>query len=135
MKYILTIFASIVMSTVTYAQLNIPQGNTPNMPNLPQGNLPYGTVRKLPLMAMCGSVENLSAKLRQYNEIPMVHGKAALEVPNAGLLEGRMTLYMNPQTKSFTYIFYLQPPMVPNPMGIEACIQSVGKEIMPAYMN
>ena len=110
------------MTMVAYSQFNTP----------PQQNLPYGTIRKLPVMVTCGSVENLNAKLAQYKEIPMVEGSAALEVPNAGMLQGGMRLYMNPQTKTFTYMFYLQPPMVPNPLGIEACIQSAGKNIVPA---
>ena len=122
MKIIITLIASILMTMVAYSQFNTP----------PQQNLPYGTIRKLPVMVTCGSVENLNAKLAQYKEIPMVEGSAALEVPNAGMLQGGMRLYMNPQTKTFTYMFYLQPPMVPNPLGIEACIQSAGKNIVPA---
>jgi hypothetical protein len=122
MKIILTLCASILMTMSVYAQFDAPQ----------QQNLPYGTIRKLPVMVTCGSIQNLNVKLAQYKEIPMIEGSAAMEVPNAGMLEGGMRLYMNPQTKTFTYMFYLQPPMVPNPMGIEACIQSAGKNIVPA---
>ena len=121
MKIIIAICASILMTSFTFAQFNSQQQT-----------LPYGSIRKLPIMVFCGSVQNINMKMSKFNEIPMVEGNAAIEIPNAGLVEGGMRLFMNPQTKSFTYVFYLQPPMVPNKAGIEACIQTVGKQLVPA---
>lgn len=105
----------------------------------PFGNMPqpqtYGEVRPLPAMVLCGSKDNINIGLAGKKEVAYIESISILQIPNRGVVPGKSILYMNPETKSYSLVFYMVSPMVPNPWGIEACFINMGREAVPALQG
>lgn len=56
----------------------------------------------LPILIDCGSVEEISIILKDFQEMPVAQGKAVWKIPNGQYLEGPMTIWINPTTLTFS---------------------------------
>ena len=61
----------------------------------------------LPVIIDCGSKEEIGKILLEYKEIPVAEGTATWKVPNGRFLQGPMTIWINPET--FTYSITIEP--------------------------
>ena len=117
MKKIITIIVIAMLSSVGFAQDVQPT--------------PPTSIRKLPVFVICGTVQDIELKIKKFKEIPMVMGDANIDIPNGGNVQGTMRMYINPETGTYSLIYYFKAPFVPNDTGVQACVQAVGENIQP----
>jgi hypothetical protein len=107
----------------------------PQTPHLqPQPQPPgWGKLQKLPSVLDCGPEALIKRKLATYKEVEMMKGKSVIQAPH-GMIEGDFSFYVNPDSGSFSMVFFL--PKIPNnSYKIEACIINVGKELQPGLQG
>ena len=104
---------------------------------------PQLQLHKMPMAMDCGTLPAIMAKLAPYQEIPFIHSnKSIMQVPMDAkgqlppkVVTGETAMFMNPQTGSYSIVFKLPDEMLPNPMGIAACIIGSGTNLKPAQFE
>tara|TARA_A100001035_G_scaffold256987_1_gene232681 strand:- start:247 stop:630 length:384 start_codon:yes stop_codon:yes gene_type:complete len=92
---------------------------------------------KLPTFIDCGTKEAIDKLIGKYNEIPFATGEIAVIIPPGNqMIQGPMTMYIDPVNGSYTMTMTLEPREGwPNPFNLEKCIISYGKNFKPASIK
>lgn len=85
----------LLSATTVFAQ---PEAQTPRA--TPQ--VPNDGIVNLPVMLDCGPITSIMEILQNYKEVPTATGDASWRIPNGQMLKGRMVIWINPDTKSFS---------------------------------
>ena len=65
---------------------------------------PTSPVTQLPLMIQCTSAEIVERMVEDYEELPFIEGNGSWQIPNGQSLSGRIEMYVNPDTGTFTFV-------------------------------
>jgi hypothetical protein len=84
----------LLSATTVFAQPEATPSPTPQVPN--------DGIVNLPVMLDCGPIASIMEILQNYKELPTATGDASWRIPNGQMLKGRMVIWINPQTKSFS---------------------------------
>lgn len=84
-------------------------------------------VVELPLMIQCANRQMVDGMLMQYGEKPFVEGFANWQIPNGQTLSGRLEIYVNPTTHSYSVIIVLA--------GDIKCVVISGDKFDPWFPN
>jgi len=140
--------ASLITGTTVMAQETNPYDlfNTPKENHQPQ--LPpeaptqnsFGGMKKLPLMNDCGPIDTIMKKIRAFGEVQMTISDSVIQIPGkvapqANVIKGSSSLYVNPTTGSYSIIFYLPDELANSGYGVEACITSAGMNFQPGLQG
>lgn len=92
---------------------------------------------KLPTFIDCGTAEAIDKIIGNHNEIPFAGGDIAVIIPPGNqMIQGPMTMYIDPSSGSYTITMTLEPRKEwPNPFNLEKCIISYGKNFKPATLK
>ena len=119
------------------AQQKAPQ-QQPQMPQFPLQQQPapqqFGQLRKYPSMLDCGPTSVIQRKLKMYKEVEMMTGKSVIQAPH-GMIEGELSFYVNPDSGSYSMVFFLPESLSSNPYNVEACLINVGKDLAPGLQG
>jgi len=81
----------------------------------------------LPIVIDCGSKQEIAKILIEYKEIAVAQGNATWKIPNGQYLQGPMTVWINPQT--FTFSITIEPT------SETACIVMPGTNFQPVVQG
>jgi len=80
-------------------------------------------VTTLPLMIQCTTAEIVERMVEEYDELPFIEGNGSWQIPNGQNINGRVEMYVNPSTGSFTIVI---------PLGTDVkCVVISGKDLKP----
>jgi len=65
---------------------------------------PKVPVTTLPLMIQCTAAEIVERMVEEYDELPFIEGNGSWQIPNGQSLSGRVEMYANPDTGTFTFV-------------------------------
>jgi hypothetical protein len=84
---------------------------------------PTVPVTTLPLMIQCTAAEIVERMVEEYDELPFIEGNGSWQIPNGQNINGRVEMYVNPSTGSFTIVI---------PLGTDVkCVVISGKDLKP----
>lgn len=106
----------LLSATTVFAQ---PEAQTPQ--TAPQ--VPNNGIVNLPVMLDCGPITSIMEILANFKELPTATGDATWKIPNGQILKGKMVIWINPQTKSFSITI--------QPSSEMACIFLPGMNFAP----
>lgn len=115
MKWLATIFCLLTVSVA---------GAFENTPAPENTDTPQTKIVPLPFMMQCTSVPPDEVLKYQYGELGMLEGDAQVFNPNMKVIDGKMSLFVNPDDpRSFTLMLELAPDF--------HCIAMSGDNIQP----
>jgi len=83
------------------------------------------SARLLAMNVLCGNNSPGPMLEERYGEIPMITGQSIVYGEQAQEVAGDLTMYVNPETKSFTIEFSVG--------GELFCVLTTGQDMQPAY--
>ena len=84
---------------------------------------PKVPVTNLPLMLQCTAAEVVERMVEEYDELPFIEGNGTWLIPNGQSISGKIEMYVNPSTGSFTLVI---------PLGTDVkCVVISGKDLKP----
>lgn len=94
--------------------------------------IPDGQVLKLPTLINCGPKNTVMKPVIEAHERPFLSSTAVIQLPEHGLIAAKSTIYMNPQTATYSVIIFLEQNETLAQMNIDTCLIGMGSQIRPA---
>ena len=112
MKLLTIVFATLLFcSSFAYAEH---EGTTPQEPKTLQPDSKiFEDMFRLPSLIDCGPPEMVAKMMEDYKEVPVAEGNTFINRPDLMLQPGPFTLYVNPNTKSWTMVVKFKPAGFP----------------------
>lgn len=131
MKLLSLAFAALIFcSTVTYAEHE--GGNAPKEPEtLAPDNKIFEDMFRLPSLIDCGPPDKITKMVQEYGEVPIAEGNTFIIRPDLMLQPGPLTLFVNPNTKTWTMVVKFKPSGYPEMW----CVVGAGTEFGPAIQK
>ena len=84
---------------------------------------PKVPITTLPILLQCTAAEIVERMVEDYDELPFIEGNGTWLIPNGQNINGRVEMYVNPSTGSFTIVI---------PLGTDVkCVVISGKDLKP----
>ena len=84
---------------------------------------PKVPVTQLPLMIQCTAAEIVERMVEDYDELPFIEGNGSWQIPSGQSLNGRIEMYVNPKTGTFTFVIAMSEEL--------KCVVISGNELKP----
>ena len=110
MKYISMVFA--ILFCLSFNAPSMANDETQNNEQAPTMKL-FEDMFRLPALVDCGPPEKILEMIGQYKELEIANGMGFLIRPDAMLQPGPMSLFVNPDTGTWTMVIKYAPPGFP----------------------
>ena len=124
MKYISMVFA--ILFCLSFTAPSSANDETQNNEQAP--NKLFENMFRMPSLVDCGPPEMIQKMINEYKEKPLAEGNSFIIRPDHLLQQGPTTLYVNPDTGTWTMVIKYDPPLGP---GIW-CILNAGSKFGPS---
>ena len=125
-KLCMTMAVIVCMSTFAFAEH---ESANPKTDKSPQGQTGTPGMFRLPTLTDCGAPANIIKMITEYEEVAVANGQTFLIKPDGELAPGAFTLFVNPNTHTWTLAVQVLPPG-PDTVGIW-CIAAAGSDFGP----
>ena len=127
MRYIYMVFA--ILFCLSFTAPSMANDETQNNEQAPNTlNKLFEDMFRLPAMVDCGPPQKILAMMKQYGEKEIVQGKSFIIRPDMMLQPGPMSLFVNPDTGTWTMVIKYKPQGLTDVW----CIMGAGTAFGPA---
>lgn len=117
-------------STVTYAE-HLGEGAPKEPETLAPDNKIFEDMFRLPSLIDCGPPDKIQKMVDDYGEVEIAEGNTFIIRPDLMIQPGPFTLYVNPNTKTWTMVVKFKPGGYPEMW----CIVGAGTEFGPSVQK
>tara|TARA_Y100001978_G_scaffold202283_1_gene222906 strand:- start:3790 stop:4191 length:402 start_codon:yes stop_codon:yes gene_type:complete len=125
MKYLTMVFA--ILFCLSFTAPSMANDETQNNEQAPNTDKLFKEMFRLPSFVDCGTPEKVLEMISQYGEKEMAQGLSFLIRPDQMLQPGPMSIYVNPQTGTWTMVIKYAPQGFP----VTWCIMGAGSAFGP----